>query len=85
MAQYHVGCGIAGIYAGTLKKSGDEWLNKSDVTNEAINAVVQYMFDRIPEDDNAFAYGFKMRNGKYVRLKVESSDHCPEWAKELEK
>lgn len=85
MAQYHVGCGIAGIYAGTLKKSGDEWLNKSCVTNEAINAVVQYMYFNIPKDENSFAYGFKMRDGKYVRLMVESSDKCPSWAKDLEK
>ena len=82
MAEYHVGCGIAGIYAGTLKKSGNEWLNKSDVTNEAINAVVQYMYFKIPEDENGFAYGFKMRDGSYVRLKVEASDTCPEWAEE---
>lgn len=81
MAQYHVGCGLAGIYAGTLKKSGDEWLNKSDVTNEAINAVVQHMYWKIPEGDNAFAYAFKMRDGKYVRLMVESADKRPEWAK----
>lgn len=82
MAEYHVGCGIAGIYAGTLKSSGDEWRNKSDVTNEAINAVVGYMYFKIPEGENTFAYGFKMRDGNYVRLKVESSPECPEWAKE---
>lgn len=35
MAEYHVGCGIAGIYAGTLNKQGTEWLNKSEVTEEA--------------------------------------------------
>lgn len=83
MANYHVGCGLSGIYAGTLKKSGYEWLNKSDVTDEAINAVVQYMYFEIPEGENTFAYGFKMRDGKYVRLKVEASDTCPEWAKDL--
>ena len=84
MAQYHVGCGIAGIYAGTLKKGkNDEWLNKSDVTDEAINAVVTYMYNKIPEGENAFAYGFKSRNGKYIRIKVESADECPEWAKGL--
>ena len=83
MAQYHVGCGIAGIYAGTLKKSGDEWLNKSDVTNEAINAVVNYMYWKIPDGENAFAYGFKMRDGKYARLKIEVTDTCPDWAKEV--
>lgn len=86
MAEYHVGCGIARIYAGTLKPSGDEWRNKSDVTNEAIKAVIQYMYFQIPEGENAFAYAVKMRDGNYVRLKVESSSECPEWAKEkLEK
>ena len=82
MADYHVGCGIAGIYAGTLKKNGYEWLHKSNVTDEAIIAVAQYMYFQIPDDGNGFAYGFKMRDGKYVRLKVESSDTCPEWAKD---
>lgn len=32
MPEYHVGLGLAGIYAGTLKKNGEEWINKSDVT-----------------------------------------------------
>lgn len=41
--EYHVGCGIAGIYAGTLKKNGYEWLNKSDVTREAISSAAQYL------------------------------------------
>ena len=81
MAQYHVGCGIAGIYAGTLKKNGVEWLNKSDVTNECIHAVVQHMYYQIPKNENRFAYGFKMLDGKYVRLMIESTDECPEWAK----
>lgn len=83
MAQYHVGCGLAGIYAGTLKKNGYEWLNKSNVTNEAINSVVQYMYFKIPNGENSFAYAFKMRDGHYVRLKVESAEECPEWAKGL--
>lgn len=83
MAEYHVACGLAGIYAGTFRKNKtDEWLNKSDVTNEAINAVVNYMYCKIPNDSNRFAYGFKMRDGKYVRLLIESADKCPEWAKE---
>ena len=40
MAEYHVGCGLAGIYAGTLKNN-NEWKNKSDVTDEALCAVDQ--------------------------------------------
>ena len=82
MAQYHVGCGIAGIYAGTLKKGkNDEWLNNSDVTIEAIKAVIQYMYLKIPKGENTFAYGLKMHDGKYVKLKIEYVDECPEWEK----
>lgn len=44
--KYHVGCGMAGIYAGTLKANGEEWISKSDVTDEALAAVAQYLLDR---------------------------------------
>ena len=44
MAQYHVGCGAFGIYAGTLNsKNKSLWQNKSDVTHEAVSAVAQYL------------------------------------------
>lgn len=44
MAEYHVGCGAFGIYAGTLNsKNKTLWQNKSDVTNEALGAVAQYL------------------------------------------
>lgn len=43
MAEYHVGCGAFGIYAGTVNKKGDMWLNKSEVTEEATHAVIQYV------------------------------------------
>ena len=43
MAEYHVGCGFAGIYAGTMKPNGYEWRNKSDVTDEALYAAAQYL------------------------------------------
>lgn len=84
MAEYHVGCGIAGIYAGTLKKNKkDEWQFKSDVTNEAIKAVAAWMMFNIPEGETSYAYAMKTNSGKYVRLKVELSDECPEWAKDV--
>lgn len=44
MAEYHVGCGITGIYAGILKKNGKEWQNRSCVTDEAIGAVVDWLY-----------------------------------------
>lgn len=44
MAEYHVGCGIAGIYAGTLNKKGNMWVNKSDVTEEVLNCAFEYLY-----------------------------------------
>ena len=44
MPEYHVGVGIAGIYAGTLNKKGDMWISKSDVTGEAMSSVFDYMY-----------------------------------------
>ena len=39
MAEYHVGNGFENIYAGTLTKDKSRWINKSDVTDEAVAAV----------------------------------------------
>ena len=64
MAEYHVGCGIAGIYAGTLNKRGDMWVNKSNVTDEAISAVAQFLL----EHDEAMKFSY---HGKHYRLAVE--------------
>lgn len=74
MTEYHVGCGIMGIYAGTLNKKGDMWLHKSDVTSEAFNAVAQYCL----EHDEAMNFNFR---GKRYRLevteiKLESEEIC---------
>ena len=43
MAEYHVGVGLAGIYAGTLKTNGMEWRNKSLVTNEVLCCAAEYL------------------------------------------
>ena len=63
MAEYHVGGGMFSIYAGTLKKNGIEWLHKSDVKDEALSAVAQYLL--INEKEFRFEY-----NGKRYTLKV---------------
>ena len=64
MAEYHVGCGITGIFAGILNKRGDMWLNKSDVTNEAIAAVAQYLL----ENEKAMKFNY---HGKRYMLAIE--------------
>lgn len=71
MGKYHVGCGFAGIYAGTLNKKGDMWKDKNDVTDEAIRSVVQHMYEQIPKDKNGIAYIYTFRNGDKVRVAVE--------------
>jgi hypothetical protein len=67
MANYHVGCGIAGIYAGTLNKKGNLWTNKSDVTDEAISAVAQFLL----EHEEAMNFNY---HGKRYRLAVEPQE-----------
>lgn len=67
MAKYHVGCGIIGIYAGTLNKKGDTWTRKSDVTDEAIIAVAQFLL----EHEEAMVFNYQ---GKKYRLAVEQAE-----------
>lgn len=44
MAEYHVGCGLSGIYAGRLDKDGYTWLSKSDVTDEVLHSAFDYLY-----------------------------------------
>lgn len=67
MANYHVGCGITGIFAGRLNKKGDMWVEKSDVTDEAVIAVAQFLLEH--EETVKFQY-----QGKRYRLSVTSSE-----------
>lgn len=64
MAEYHVGGGMFSIYAGTLKKNGYEWQNKSDVKDEALSAVAQYLL--INEKEFRFDY-----KGETYALRIE--------------
>lgn len=70
MTEYHVGNGFANIYAGTLSKNKTRWLNKSDVTDEAIAAVFSWMKDKADEmydkhGDNFHGYTITYGNSEY--------------------
>lgn len=75
MGKYHVGCGFAGIYAGrwrSEKNSPDgfhEWAAKSDVTNEAIHAVMLHLLPN--DDDTVNSVRCLHQSGRYVKLSVE--------------
>lgn len=64
MAEYHVGCGALGIYAGTLNRYKNLWQNKSDVTDEAVSAVARYLL----QEDESLLFS---HNGKEYRLCVQ--------------
>lgn len=81
--EYHVGAGLFGIYAGTLMppKEGKPtmWRNKSNVTDEAIGAVRDYMMSEClkeREGKTEGGYEWKRKDGKTVSLmiKVVESD-----------
>ena len=75
MAEYHVGCGAFGIYAGTLNKKGDKWLNMSEVTDEACRSVAQHMIEH--NEKMRFSY-----NGRRYELAVKESEDTDEQSTE---
>ena len=76
MTDYHVGCGLAAIYAGTLNSSDrSRWSKKSDVTEEAILAVRDYMVDDClggTQCDKAKSGGYQwtLKDGRTVELRI---------------
>ena len=72
MAEYHVGAGLFGIYAGTLNPKGDTWRNKSEVTREALCASAQYLLDNDKE------YRFQRKaDGKWFAMRISEIEPLP--------
>ena len=70
MSNYHVGCGITGIFAGTLNTKGDMWRNKSDVTDEAIAAVAQYLI----ANEKAMKFNYHGKSHILAVTQIEKED-----------
>lgn len=72
MSEYHVGCGIAGIYAGKIRedKNGNlVWSGKkSDVTGECFSAVVNYLLMKDKRESKGWV---DRKTGKEYVLKLE--------------
>ena len=47
MAHYHIAADKDGIYVGTTNTEGNIWLDKTEVTDEAIEAVRDYMVENL--------------------------------------
>lgn len=80
MAEYHVGCGAFGIYAGTLNaKNKSLWQNKTDCTNEALCAVRDYMVSKLLggiKCTKAVSSGYEwtLNDGRIIELRVTIKD-----------
>lgn len=81
MAEYHVGCGMFGtIYAGTMappRKDGLQmWRNKSDVTDEAIKAVIVHFITEMERNEEIeIKQAWGVRGGKTLKVTFELSVH----------
>ena len=76
MAEYHIGCGAFAIYAGTLNaKNKNLWQNKTECTDEAINAVRDYMVQELlggfdcKKAENG-GYAWTLKDGRTVELRI---------------
>ena len=76
MAEYHVGCGVFGIYAGTLNsRNKNLWKNKTECTDEALSAVRDYMVQELLggvgcKKAVSSGYEWNLKDGRVVELRV---------------
>lgn len=76
MAEYHIGAGLFGIYVGTLNKAKTMWQNKTECTDEAINAVRDYMVGELLgglqcTKAKQSGYEWTLKDGRIVKLLIE--------------
>lgn len=78
MAEYHVGCGVFEIYAGTLdKRNPNLWKNKSVVTDEAIAAVRDYMVGTLLgglHNHKSSGWEWTLKDGRTVEMRITIKD-----------
>lgn len=79
MAEYHVGSGLFGIYAGTLNNKKDKWKEKTECTEEAVEAVRDYMVSDCLggvecEKATSGGYAWTLEDGRTVELRVSIKD-----------
>ena len=67
------------IVGGTVEN--DKWVDPYDMTSEAIQAVRDYLFAQIENEDKGSGYQWRREDGKYVKLMLtiedESADEAP--------
>lgn len=66
------------IVGGTVEN--DKWVDPHDMTSEAIQAVRDYLFTQIENEDKGSGYQWKREDGKYVKLMLTIEDKNAEEA-----
>lgn len=76
MAEYHVGCGMFGIYAGIVNtRNKGTWKDKTQCTEKAIVAVRDYMILNLLggiecRKARKSGYAWTLKDGRTVELEV---------------
>lgn len=69
--EYHVGCGLFGIYCGRLNKDKTEWVEKTECTDAAIHAVVNYFRDELLDNEKTHRHSeYRFIDGSRIVLDV---------------
>ena len=66
------------IVGGTVEN--DKWVDPYDMTSEAIQAVRDYLFAQIENEDKGSGYQWEREDGKYVKLMLTIEDKSAEEA-----
>ena len=78
MAEYHIGGGITGIFAGRLNKNKTLWVSKSNCTDEAIDAVRDYIvlheLGGLSGKNQSAGYEWELADGRKLELVVRVCD-----------
>ena len=75
MSKYHVECSPISniIYAGEVKANGKEWASKSDVTDEALEAVRDHLYELLKKGEPS-GYEWALKAGGKVVLTLKKED-----------
>ena len=66
------------IVGGTVEN--DKWVDPHDMTSVAIQAVRDYLFAQIENEDKGSGYQWRREDGKYVKLMLTVEDKSAEEA-----
>lgn len=68
MSKFHVRCGSGAIFAGTFKKNAAEWRDSTEVTEETLAAVRDWLLQMRPDDAEQVGFRWEKKAGGTISL-----------------